>query len=103
MYENEIDTIKEEDQSNFDFNIYYSEAKIMTKNLLNNTNNILTIYIFLICVLLFFFIFGLSFESKNNLANNKYIQLSSNNKLFVSYDDIGKKLFQENKTLSFDY
>ena len=101
--ENESETIKEEDQSNFDFNIYYSEAQIMTKKLFNNANNILTIYIFLICVLLYFFIFGLSFESKNNLVNNKYIQLSIHNKLFVSYDDIGKKLFEENKTLSFDY
>ena len=101
--ENEREAIKEEDQSNFDFNIYYSEAQLMTKKLLNNANNILTIYIFLIIVLLYFFIFGISFESKNNLAINKDIKFSIKNNLFVSYDDIGKKLFEQNKTLSFDY
>ena len=93
---NENDIIKEEDQSNFNFNIYYSEAQIMTKKLFNNANNILAIFIFLIIVLLYFFISGLSFESKNK-------ELSIKNNLSVSYDDFGKKFFEENKTLSFDY
>ena len=52
----------------------------------------------MIVVLLYFFIFGLSFESKN-----KEIKLPIKNNLFVSYDDFGKKFFEENKTLSFDY
>jgi len=103
MNENEDDTIKEKEESNFDFNIYYSEAQIMTKKLLNNSNNTLIIYIFLICVILYFFIFSLSFKSKDKLAINKEINLSITNKSIVGYDDIGKKLFEQNKTLSFDY
>ena len=96
--ENESDTIKEEAQSNFNFNIYYSEAQLMTKKLFNNSNKILAIFIFLIVVLLYFFISSLSFESKN-----KEIKLTIKNNLFVSYDDFGKKFYEENKTLSFDY
>ena len=100
--ENESDIIIEQPKIQLDFSIYYSEAQIKVKKLLNNEKNILIMYIILICFLLYFFIFSTRVKPNNNLTINKEIKLSIHN-LFSSYDDIGKKLFEENKTLSFDY
>jgi lipopolysaccharide biosynthesis glycosyltransferase len=75
----------------------YKNPKIKDKKLIkNNKIFIFCLYSFLICFLLYFFIFGLHFELKSEISSNK-------NNLHIYYDEFGKKLFDEKKIISFDY
>ena len=104
---------KEEDKSNVKLMTFRrkKKKKKLIKKRRNKKNKKIIFYLLAIltCFPIYYFIFGFQyFESKTlkvNIDKDKEepIQLSKNYNLSFNYDDFAKKLFKENKTISFDY
>ena len=104
---------KEEELNFSDYITLTSKKKKYFKKKKSKNNKKIFFYLLaiLICFPIYYFIFGFKyFESKTSKINidkdidkEKPIHLFKNSNLSLIYDDFAKKLFKENKTVSFDY